>query len=293
MAYALQRRERPDAQEPLFSTGRFSRPHLSAEPASVGTRGALMFTSATADYRVCIYEIAGPVVPNWFIVGYPTAMKAAGAVTLFFHPTPMQADIVDGAYPTKTQLWPRLIRYAHRLAAQAAIAGREVISIVPLMTQKSTIDCGILPAHWHQIVSDIVADVAKQEGLIAPPAGAFTSFVVASFSAGIRYSDVFRRTAAGLSRHLTHIVDLDAQLSSEYRVLAETLTGYSDVMVLRYDQREGTAEPFTYFAGTRIFHVPRQRWAFHPPPPQQANPGVHGLMTPCLWRHALSVMKVG
>ena len=292
MAYALRRRERKDSQE-IASTGTFNYPLITAQPGGVAAPTPLGFDKTPVDYHVRIYEIAEAVVPNWFIVSFPARMTTAVSVHIFFHPQPGQAGYNDGAYPSKTQKWPNLIRYGHSLGAQTAVAQRDVITIIPMLTQTAASTCGIFPANWLQIVSDIVADVARDEGLVTMPDGGFASLTVSSFSAGIKYSDVFRKSASGLSGRLTGIVDFDASFSSDYRSMSQSLTGGGGVTVVRYDQDGSEKSPISFAAGTKIFHVPIARWKYHAPPPRDPLQDLHGLIPMRLWRHACDVLNIG
>lgn len=292
MAFTLRRRERSDQFEG-YATGHFSRTQITAQPGSVEAPAQLGFDTTPTGYTVRIYEIDQPVVPNWFVVGYPDRMSIAGTINLFFHPQPGQAGYNDGAYQAKTQKWRELIRYAHSFAAQSAVDKRDVITIVPLFTQASASNCGIFPANWLQILGDIVADVAKDEVLVAPPAGVFASLTISSFSAGLQYSDVFRRTAPGLSGRMTGIVDFDASFSSDYRAKSQALSGSGPVTVLRYDQDGSIRNPVGFGPQTRVFHVPIERWKNHSPPPQSPLQELHGLIPMRMWRHAAKVLNLG
>ncbi|HYF08941.1 MAG TPA: hypothetical protein VD970_15065 [Acetobacteraceae bacterium] len=292
MAFALQRRERSDTIEP-YTTGQFSRPQLSAQPGSIIAPGQIVFDSVPISYSVRIYEIAERVVPNWFVVGIPARMTTGSSVNIFFHPQPGQAGYNDGAYFTKTQKWRELIRYGHYFAGQTAVAKRDVITIIPILTQGSTSTCGIFPAHWLQIVSDIVADVANDEGLVTMSDGAFASLTISSFSAGIEYSDVFRKKAAGLAGRMTGIVDFDATFSRDYRHKSQVLTGRPGVTVLRYDQEGGPQRPVTLLPYTKVFHVPIERWRNHSPRPTSPLQELHGLIPMRMWRHACGELNIG
>jgi hypothetical protein len=292
MAYTLRRRERADPDK-IRATGSFTHEQVSATPGVVGAPGLLAFDTSFVGYKVIIYEIAEAVVPNWFVVGIPSRLVTPSHIHIFFHPLPGQAGYNDAAYPAKTQKWPGLIRYAHSLGAQSAIDDRDIISIMPMFTNGAAGTCGIFPANWSQIVDDIVADLAVQESLIPPPRGRYSSLTISSFSAGIKYSDVFRRTALGLASRMTAIVDFDGFLSNDYRHISRALSGTEDVQVVLYDQRGSAASPTSLKPNTEIFHCPSPRWRNHTPRVTDPVTEVHGMFPIRLWRHAAERLELG
>lgn len=294
MPYALRRRERADPEQP-YRTGTVTRKQVTAQPGTLRAPGLLGFDETDVSYKVRIYEIAEPVVPNWFVVGYSTRIAQAGSVNIFFHPTPGQAGYNDGAYQAKTQKWPELIRYAHSFAGQTAAADRDVITIIPLLTQGAMGTCGIFPANWAQIVNDIIAGVAEEEGVARMSEGNFASLTVSSFSAGILYSDVFRRTAPGLAGKMTGVVDCDATFSNMPQVhnLSRTLIGRPGLQVVRYDQVGSLNSSVTLAPNTGIYHVPIVRWRNHAPRPTDPLTELHGLIPMRVWRHACETLNIG
>ena len=182
-------------------------------PGSVPPPGLLAFAGEPLQVTTMLFAIPDNVVPNWFGVAVPAGITEFGNAHIFFHPTPAQAGYSDSDYPAKTGKWPELFYYMERLGYQLDGAARNQVLIMPFLTEGAK-DTGILPGHWQQITADILTSVRDTvTGAAGPPVEA-GSVAVSSFSAGIIYSDSFRRLATGLSPLLAEVWDLDGNFSS-------------------------------------------------------------------------------
>jgi hypothetical protein len=260
---------------------------LVVVPNTVPPPGNLAFTSANTRVTTMLFQLAANVVPNWFGVAVPVGITDFTKPNLFFHPTPAQAGYDDGDYPTKTGKWPELFYYMERLGSQVDVAielfgaARNQIVIMPFLTNAAT-DAGIFPANWPGIVTDILVAVklAMGEG---GGSLAISEVVVSSFSAGLIYSDSFRKSAVGLAPLLKQVWDFDGFPKS----LSNPLLTTPDVRVIKYDQG---SEPGST-------HVPMARWADYPstppnpgdPKPPATGDDVHHLIRDFLFLHAATL----
>lgn len=251
-------------------------------PDSVPPPGQLAFVGQPLQVTTMLFAIADNVVPNWFGVAVPAGITEFGNAHIFFHPTPGQAQYVDSDYPAKKGKWPELFYYMERLGYQLDGAARDQVLIMPFLTEAAK-DAGILPGHWQQISTDILTAVRDTvTGAVGPPVEA-ASVVVSSYSAGIIYSDSFRRLAAGLSPLLAEVWDLDGNISS-YHAISQALRTSAGRRVIQYDQIPSNDHT--------SFHVPLPRWAGYVAPPTNAAQ-VHGLIRDFMFLHGASISGVG
>jgi hypothetical protein len=251
-------------------------------PDSVPPPGLLAFTGEPLGVTTMLFAIADNVVPNWFGVAVPSGITEFGNAHIFFHPTPAQAGYLDGDYPAKKGKWPELFYYMERLGYQLDGAARNQVLIMPFLTEGAK-DTGILPGHWQQITSDILTAVRGAVTGTTGPTVEAGSVAVSSFSAGIIYSDSFRKLATGLSPVLAEVWDLDGNISS-YHALSQTLRASAGRRVIQYDQIPSNDHT--------SFHVPLPRWAGYVAPPTTAI-GVHGLIRDYMFLHGASISSVG
>ena len=251
-------------------------------PSSVPPPGDLAFTGQAVDVTTMLFAISANVVPNWFGVAIPKGITEFGNAHIFFHPTPGQAGYVDSDYPAKTGKWPDLFYYMERLGYQLDGAARDQVLIMPFLTEAAK-DTGILPANWQQIVTDIVTAVRDGvTGTSGPPVDV-SSVVVSSYSAGIVYSDSFRKLATGLKPLLDEVWDLDGNFST-YSAISQNLRASAGCRVIQYDQISSN--------DSLSFHVPLSRWAKYVAPPATAGQ-VHSLIADFMFLHAASISGVG
>jgi hypothetical protein len=217
--------------------------------ASVSAPGNLQFVGANVGVTTMLFQLdSTSVVPNWFGVAVPDGIRDFTRPNIFFHPTPGQAGYNDADYPTKAGLWPRLFYYMELLGKQVAGAGRSQIVIMPFLTNAAT-DTGILPAIWHDTVSDILTQVRAALGADDGSVLTIAQVVVSSFSDAILYSHSFRTRATDLTP--AEIWDLDGGFSS-YRPLS-TLLETDPHALIQYDSSSPSY--------TKSLHVPWPRWA--------------------------------
>jgi hypothetical protein len=251
-------------------------------PGSVPPPGLLAFTGEPLQVTTMLFAIPDNVVPNWFGVAVPAGITEFGNAHIFFHPTPAQAGYSDGDYPAKTGKWPELFYYMERLGYQLNGAARNQVLIMPFLTEGAK-NTGILPGHWQQITADILTSVRDTvTGEAGPPIEA-GSVAVSSFSAGIIYSDSFRRLATGLSPVLAEVWDLDGNFST-YRAISQALRTSAGCRVIQYDQIPSN--------DLTSFHVPLPRWAGYVAPPTTAA-GVHALIRDYMFLHGATISDVG
>jgi hypothetical protein len=252
------------------------------DPSTVAGSGLLAFTGLEVEVTTMLFAIADKVVPNWFGVAVPFGISDFTRANLFFHPTPAQAGYNDSDYPGKTGLWPNLFYYMDRLGYQIDGARRNQVLIMPFLTEAAK-DTGILPANWRDILTQILVLVRQVFDPSDSAPLALSQLVVSSYSAGIVYSDNFRRTATSLGSLLSEVWDLDGRYST-YRTISEALHSTALVRAIKYDQVPS--------ADTSIFHVPVPRWANYVDKPTSGG-DVHGLIRDFMFLHACSITDVG
>jgi hypothetical protein len=245
-----------------------------------------------ADVRVTTMLFAlnsNVVVPNWFGIAVPDGIQDFTRPNIFFHPTPGQALsgsgqplYPDSAYATKGAHWPDLFYYMERLGKQVAGAGRSQIVIMPFMTNSAT-DTGILPAIWHDTVTDILTQVRAAMGADDGSTLSISQVVVSSFSDGIIYSHSFRARSTDVN--LAEIWDFDGGLST-YNSYSAALESDPHT-VIQYD----SASP----SYSRSFHLPPPRWAdFYDTAAIPKNVSqVHPLIRDFMFLDAASISTVG
>ena len=225
------------------------------DPTSVAGSEPLRFVSADVQASTMLFQIDAPVVPNWFGVAVPSGITSFTDPVLFFHPTPAQAGYVDADYAGKTGKWPELFYYMDRLGYQLDSAHKDRVVIMPFLTEAATTDTGILPGAWQGIVTQILTGVRAAMNADDGSPLAITSLAVASFSAGIVYSDAFRRRATDLGPLMREIWDLDGTFATNAALSAKLESTAS----VACDQ----VRPGRRRRGTSI-HVPIPRWSAFP-----------------------------
>ena len=263
-------------------TGTVATTSWVVDPGSVPGTGTLAFLGRDVQVTTFLFQIADAVVPNWFGVAVPEGLTEFGNVHVFFHPTPAQAGYVDADYRSKSGKWPELFYYMERLGHQLSGAERDQVLVMPFLTEAAK-DTGILPGSWTEILPDIAT--AVRDAVAGPSATPVSvdHLVVSSFSAGIVYSDSFRRRAAGLGPVLAEVWDLDGNISS-YHAISVALRATAGCPVTRYDQVPG--------GDAETFHVPQPRWSDVVQPPQNSSE-VHALIRDFMFLHGASVSTVG
>jgi hypothetical protein len=258
-------------------TGTFSVTKTMVKPSSVPGSSLLTFdTTHTHQVTTMLFQISDNVVPNWFAVAIPrsVAITDFGKPNIFFHPSPAQGGWSDGDYPSKNgdgspghRQWPEIFRYMELLgyqldaAANLFAADPNQIVIMPFMTSAAIADCGIFPAAWFGICTDILTQVRSAMGGSGSLPVQITEVVVSSFSVGLMYSIVFRKMAAGLQPLMKQVWDFDGYPQG---LSANVLTN-KFFTALKYDQG---ADP-----DPTCIKLPFSRWMSFPnPPPNAADP---------------------
>lgn len=251
-------------------------------PSSVPPPGLLAFAGEQLQVTTMLFAIPENVMPNWFGVAVPAGITEFGNANIFFHPTPARAGYLDSDYPAKTGKWPELFYYMEWLGYQLDGAARNQVLVMPFLTEGAK-DTGILPGHRQQITADISPPVRDTvTGAAGPPVEA-GSVAVSSFSAGIIYSDSFRRLATGLSPVLAEVWDLDGNFST-YHAISQALRASAGRRVIQYNQIPSN--------DLTSFHVPLPRWACYAAPPATAGQ-VHGLIRDFMFLHGATISDVG
>lgn len=251
------------------------------DPASVAGAGPLAFVKSDMRTTTMLFEIDAPVVPNWFGVAVPSGITSFTDPVLYFHPTPSQAGYVDADYPAKKGKWPELFYYMDKLGWQVDPAHKDRVVVMPFLTEAATADTGILPGAWQSILTQILAGTRAAMNAEDGSPLAMTSLAVASYSAGIVYSDTFRRRATGLAPLLREIWDLDGSFSTN-AALSARLQSTAATRVIKYDQRSD---------GDGI-HVPIPRWSAFPAGVTNGEE-VHWLVAGYLVTHACWLSTLG
>jgi hypothetical protein len=252
------------------------------DPTTVAGSAPLVFVTSDLQATTMLFRIDAPVVPNWFGVAAPSRITSFGDPVLFFHPTPAQAGYVDADYATKSGKWPELFYYMDRLGYQLDAARKDRVIIMPFLTEGAT-DTGILPGAWRSLVTEILTGVRAEMGRDDGSPLAIASLAVASFSAGIVYSDAFRRRATDLAPLLREVWDLDGSFSTNGGLSAK-LQSTAGVRVTKYDQVQSPA--------SASFHVPQARWSGYPAPVTSGGE-VHGLVCSFMVTHASWLSPIG
>jgi hypothetical protein len=263
-------------------TGTHRATNWVVNPTTVPGSGPMSFSGLDGRVTTKLFAIADAVVPNWFGVALPSGLSDFSRPHIFFHPTPGQAGYLDGDYWKKSGKWPELFYYMERLGYQLDGAQRNQVLIMPFMTEEAK-NGGILPANWQSIVTQILRRVRADVSPSVRSALKIRQLVVSSFSAGIIYSDNFRRTGANVASALAEVWDFDGRYSS-YHAISEALHSTAKVQAIKYDQI-ASSDPSAY-------HVPLPRWQKLVDPPTSTNE-VHGLIRDFMFLDAASVSHVG
>ena len=263
-------------------TGTHQSTNWVVDPASVPGSGNLAFLGLDAEVTTLLFAIADNVVPNWFGVAVPRGISDFTRPHLFFHPTPGQAGYVDGDYRTKSGLWPQLFYYMERLGYQLDGARRNQVLIMPFMTEARK-DGGILITDWQDIFTQILTQVRDIYDPSDQSALSIAQLVVSSFSAGMIYSDSFRRNGAKVVSLLAEVWDFDGRFST-YSWITQALHGTPQVQVIKYDQVASS--------DTSAYHAPLPRWTNLVNPPT-SNMEVHALIRDFMFLDGATVTSVG
>lgn len=240
-----------------------------------------------------LFEIQAKVVPNWFGVAVPDGVRDFRRPHVFFHPTPAQAGFKDKEYQAKSGKWQGLYRYVYQMGFQLAASSRKQILVMPFLTEGAKDSLGVFASDWHDIVSEIMYQTQQHFGIKAERPK-ITDLVVSSFSAGIKYSDTFRKQGAGVPGYLREAYDFDGLFSTSYAHLSRALLAVKAYRVLSYDQQE-TKKPETLIKDGRRdrYHLSLARWKrWHSPKPANVFQ-VHGLIPAYMLYHALVRGGVG
>jgi hypothetical protein len=249
----------------------------------VAGSGPLAFVKSDMQTTTLLFQIDAPVVPNWFGVAVPSGITSFTDPVLFFHPTTSQAGYVDADYATKRGKWPELFYYMDKLGWQVDPAHKDRVVVMPFLTEGATADTGILPGAWQSILTQILTATRAMMNADDGSPLTMTSLAVASYSAGIVYSDTFRRRATGLSPLLQEIWDFDGGFSTN-AALSTKLQTTAATRVIRYDQGSGPE-------GASI-HVPIPRWSAFPAGVKTGEE-VHWMVASYLITHACWLSPLG
>jgi hypothetical protein len=253
------------------------------DPASVAGSGPLAFVKADMQTTTLLFEIRAPVVPNWFGVAVPSGITSFVDPVLFFHPTPSQAGYVDGDYAAKSGKWPELFYYMDKLGYQVDPAHKDRVVVMPFLTEAAAADTGIFAGAWQSLLTQIMTGVRAAMDADDGSPLALASLAVASYSAGIVYSDTFRRRATGLTPLLREVWDLDGSFSTN-AALSARLQSTTTMRVIQYDQHAGP--------GGAGIHVPIPRWSAFPAA-VTTGAEVHWLVASYLVTHACWLSPLG
>jgi hypothetical protein len=263
-------------------TGTHQATNWVVDPATVPGSAPMTFSGLDEQVTTKLFAIADNVVPNWFGVALPRGLSDFTRPHIFFHPTPGQAGYVDGDYANKTGKWPELFYYMERLGYQLDGARRNQIIIMPFMTEQAKTG-GILPVNWQDIVTQILQLVHVDIAPSQTSPLSISQLVVSSFSAGMIYSDNFRRTGVNVASVLAEVWDFDG-LYSSYKAISQALHNTATVQAIKYDQVPS--------ADASAYHVPLARWTRLVNPPISSNE-VHGLIRDFMFLDAATVSGVG
>jgi hypothetical protein len=157
------------------------------------------------------------------------------------------------------------------------------VIVMPFLTEAAAVDTGILPGAWLSILTQILAGTRAAMNADDGSPLSLSSLAVASYSAGIVYSDTFRRRASGLSPLLREVWDFDGSFSTN-PALSAKLQSTATTRVIQYDQHSGPA-------GASI-HVPVPRWSAFPAGVTSGEQ-VHWLAISYLVTHACWLSALG
>jgi hypothetical protein len=251
------------------------------DPVSVAGSGPLAFVKADMRTTTLLFEIDAPVVPNWFGVAVPSGITSFTDPVLFFHPTPLQAGYVDADYAGKRGKWPELFYYMDKLGWQVDPAHKDRVVVMPFLTEAAAADTGILAGAWQSILTQILRGTRAAMNADDGSPLSIASIAVASYSAGIVYSDTFRRRAAGLSALLREVWDFDGSFSTN-AALSARLQSTAATRVIKYDQGSEGAS----------IHLPAPRWSAFPAGVTTGEQ-VHWLVASYLATHACWLSPLG
>lgn len=217
------------------------------------------WTGAKGKGRIEYFELDADVVPNWFGVVVPDGVKTTEHIHIFCHPLPERAGYHDRNYKSKAG-WNGIFHYmTDDFSAQFCAAATGQILIMPIFTQGVTGTCGVFPAQWESICGQILALIAAGPDEEPGEPVRISSVVVSSFSAGIVYSNTFRKLAR-LGSRLTGIIDFDGIISS-YSTLSAGLALAGGFPVVRFFQTSDAKEKqLPILASQNFFPLARARW---------------------------------
>lgn len=217
------------------------------------------WSGVTGKGKIEYFELDADVVPNWFGVVVPEGVKTTEHIHIFCHPLPERAGYHDQNYKSKAG-WNGIFHYmTDDFSAQFCAAATGQILIMPIFTQSVAGTCGVFPAQWESICGQILALIAAGPGEEPGEPGKISSVVVSSFSAGITYSNAFRKLAK-LGSRLTGIIDFDGIISS-YSALSAGLALGGGFPVVRFFQTSDAKEKqLPVLASQNFFPLARARW---------------------------------
>jgi hypothetical protein len=217
------------------------------------------WTGVAGKGRIEYFELDADVVPNWFGVVVPDGVTATEHIHIFFHPTTSQAGFNDQNYRSKAG-WGGIFHYmTDDFSAQFCAASTGQILIMPVLNQGAAGTCGIFPAQWESICGQILALVAAGPDVETADPAKISSVVVSSFSAGITYSNAFRK-AAHLGGRLTGIIDFDGIISSYSALSAGLPVGGGFPVVRFFQSSDATERQLPVLASQNFFPLARARW---------------------------------
>jgi peptidoglycan hydrolase-like protein with peptidoglycan-binding domain len=237
--------------------------------------------------KVHYFELDENVAPNWFAVLVPDGVTSFEKIHIFFHPTPGQVKTANGVqvfpdanYQTKKG-WSGIFHYmSDDFAVQFCAANSGRVLIMPVLNQASAGSCGILPARWESLISQMLTQIASKPVVIS-------SVVVSSFSSGITYSAAFR-SKANLGGKLHRIIDLDG-IFSTYKHFSQALPGTA----IRMWQTDATPQNFQKFGFQNIFPLSSiSRWEGGPYKGLlKDNKQIHGTIPQTMMHFAASLTR--
>lgn len=269
---------------------------LLVDPASLfdtatmtPVNGPLTFVSRAVHVTTFLYEIEDEVAPNWFGVAVADGISDFTRPTIFFHPNPDPAGYKDGPQSKiyygkrdpdapgltdderdKRRHWHKLFEYVDRLGQQLAGAvsfgaSPNQIVIVPFLPASIISTCGILPAHWKPIVTDICGDIRQKLTGVGGTL-ALTNVAVAGYSFGYTWSKTFRDRAqiaapGVLSGLMKQVWAFDGDQSALVSVAGQ-------FRAIKYDQSGAANTSLTNV------HTGIGRWGSLPDPMPDEEPGL-------------------
>ncbi len=231
---------------------------------------AFRWTGVVGQGTISYFELAEKVVPKWFGVLVPNGVASFDRVHLFFHPTPGQAGYHDSHYDQLGDWWKVWHYLSDAMGTQFCASVSNRVMIMPLMTQGSAQNGGMLPQRWRSIFAQILGSLGPGGGAPVP----VSSLVVSSFSSGISYSHHFRMKA-GLGSELRGVIDFDGAFSTSKHLSAAI--NQPAGRIVRALQAPTSEKTLAASAAANLFPLPPPRWKHSPWPFANAYQ-IHGLI---------------